>query len=488
MKKLCLFILILGVQVMAAQTKHKLDFRFESVGAVGNGKLAPLWFTANRFGVNGNNNKQAFLRTAFFYQHSFTSGWNLVSGAEWVVGDQLEARFWLHQAYVDASWKWLSFSVGSKERHDFPLERNEQLGGGWMVEGPNARPIPQIRIAVNDYVLVPGTKKWIAFKAHLAYGWFTDGKWQEDFVAANQKYFHKMLYHSKSLAFRIGNKEKFPIDFEVGIVNAAQFGGEQFCKNEDGTSSLLFKKPHGLKEYLKMMIPKQENLMVNVQGNHCGSWNFALNSYVGEWKVKAYLEHYFEDHSQMFWEYGRWKDGLLGVEIVPAKNQWISAIVWEGLCTKQQTSPLLYDGVDGSFTDLQMSGGDNYYNNREYLAWQHHGATLGHPFLYGPMYNTDGSIYIKSSRVRANHLGLSGNPSKVWSWRLLASFVRHWGTYEIPLDKQRKQFSGLLEVKYVPSWINGWSFSASWGFDRGNYLGNHTGGMFSICKKGSFTW
>ena len=60
---------------------------------------------------------------------------------------------------------------------------------------------------------------------------------------------------------------------------------------------------------------------VNVEGNHLGSWNFAINYYLKDWKFRAYLEHFFDDHSQMFWQYGRWKDGQIGIEITLPKNR-----------------------------------------------------------------------------------------------------------------------------------------------------------------------
>lgn len=67
---------------------------------------------------------------------------------------------------------------------------------------------------------------------------------------------------------------------------------------------------------------------------------------------------------------------------------------------------------------------------------------------------------------------------------MLISFARHWGTYDIPLDQQRKQFSSLYEATYTPKWAKGWSASAALGLDRGNYLGNSTGGMLTIRKTG----
>ena len=249
--------------------------------------------------------------------------------------------------------------------------------------------------------------------------------------------------------------------------------------------------PENLKAYWKALWPQAGGSdtpygeQTNVEGNMLGSWNFALNYYLGKWKIRAYLEHYFEDHSQMFWEYGRWKDGQLGIEVTFPKNRWINTIVWEGLCTKDQTGPSLYNGFEGQFPEYQISGLDDYYNHYIYGAWQYKGLTMGNPLLPGPAYNEDHRISFKSNRVRAHHLGINGNPTQEWTYRILISFARHWGTYYSPLDKQRKQFSSLYETTYTPNWTKGWSTSIALGIDRGNYLGNSAGCMLTIKKTGN---
>lgn len=90
----------------------------------------------------------------------------------------------------------------------------------------------------------------------------------------------------------------------------------------------------------------------------------------------------------------------------------------------------------------------------------------------------------RSNRVKSQHIGLEGNPFTEWSYRILLSYARHWGTYYFPLDKQQKQFNSLYEVTYTPRKLKGWSASVALGLDRGNYLGNNTGGMISIQKIG----
>lgn len=473
--------------ILAQERTDSLSFRMETAVVASNGNDAPLWLTANRYGMGSNSARSAYLRAGAAWQKEMKKNWRIGLGLELAGGKNLASKVWLQQAYVDISWKMLTLSIGSKERAGFPLEKNERLTSGWMVEGTNMRPIPQIRGEIKEYLAIPGTRGWVAFKGHLCYGYFTDGNWQEDFVAPGNEFTRKVLYHSKSLMIRLGNREKLPVEFEFGLLTAAQFGGDRMKKNADGSVSLLRDMPEGLKDFWKIFFPKQQSTLQNVQGNHCGSWNFGLNYYVGDWRLRAYLEHYFEDHSQMFWQYGRWKDGHIGLEVSLPRNRWVSSVVWEGLNTTDQTGPILYDGIAGSFPDLQMSGRDNYYTNGEYLGWQNYGASLGHPFLLGPQYNRDGKNEIKGCRVKAQHLGLEGTPAEEWGWRLLFSYARNWGSYVDPFDEVKKQFSSLAEVTYLPVWSKGWSISLSLGMDRGDYPGNSTGGMLTVRWKGGFS-
>lgn len=487
MKSIIFFILItLTTTLCAQQSTNYIEYNVESTGSISNGNYAPLWLTANRYGMGSNKKKNIFLRAGIEWEKRLKQNWQINVALDLATGKNFTSKAWIQQAYADISWKMLTLSIGSKERTGFPLEKNEKLTSGWMVEGTNMKPIPQIRGEIKDYLAIPETQGWIAFKGHLCYGYFTDGNWQENFVAPGEMYTKNVLYHSKSLMIKLGNKEKLPLEFEFGLLTAAQFGGDRMQKNKDGSIQLIRDMPESAKDFWKIFFPKQESTLSNVQGNHCGSWNFGLNYFYKNWKFRAYLEHYFEDHSQMFWEYGRWKDGHIGLEISFPKNKWINTIVWEGLNTTDQTGPILYDGIAGSFTDLQMSGGDNYYNNGEYLGWQNYGASLGHPFLLGPQYNQDGTNKIKGNRVKAQHLGISGNPNQEWNWRILLSYSRNWGTYANPFDKITKQFSSLFEATYTPKKLSGWCFTACMAFDRGNYPGNSTGGMITISKLGGF--
>ena len=490
--KLLVISILLVLPIFGQQADSILTYQIETGGQISNGTFAPLWFTSNRFGLIGNAPNSIYLKTGISYHKKLKHNWYLNAGLDLASGINLTSKFQFQQFYADIGWKVLNLSFGCKEHSKFPLNKNSQLTSGMLVEGTNTRPIPQIRAEINEYFNIPKTHGWMAFKGHMAYGAFAENNWQRDFVPIEQTYVKNVLYHSKSLMLRLGNKKKLPIEFEFGILMAAQFGGEQWRKKTDGTSEKILDMPDGLNAYWKAFFPQAGNSntpygeQTNIEGNQVGSWNFALNYYLNEWKFQVYLEHYFEDHSQMFWEYGRWKDGQLGVEITFPQNKWIKSLLWESLDTKDQSGPVLYNSNEGQFPEYQISGLDFYYNHYIYGAWQYLGMGMGNALLPGPIYNENHSISFKSNRVKSQHFGIEGNPFPEWSYRILLSFSKHWGTYYYPLDKQRNQFNSLLEWTYTPLKFKGWSGSVAMGLDRGNYLGNSTGIMLSIKKTGSF--
>lgn len=491
-----LVLMLFFTSIDAENTESKkliVSYNAEALCEISKDGKVPLWFTANRFGVTAVKENQFLLRSGLQLHKTFKHKWELKTGVELIGRTEPSSKFLVHQAYFDIGRKHVSLSIGAKEQLDLPLDKNRYLTSGWMVEGFNTRPIPQIRFGINDYIPFAFLKNWFSIKGHLAYGWFTDGKWQEEFVGNDHDFVKDVLYHSKSLMFRLGNKEKFPLDFEFGLHMAGQFGGDLYHKDSEGNTNLVLNLPKGIKSYWKAFLPQSSDNnsllgeQLNYEGNVMGSWNFALKFYQNKWKARIYLEHYFEDSSQILWEYGPWKDGQLGVEITLPENKIISSILWEGMSTKDQTSSVFVRDKEGPFFDISMRGNDNYYNNYIYQAWQSYGLGMGNPLVPGPIYKNDGSLNFCSNRVVAHHLGIQGNPSHSVNWRILTSYAKHWGTYMNPLDKMREQLSFLLEINYLPAWAKGWKLGYSFGKDGGNYLGKSVGSMLTLCKKGDFS-
>lgn len=210
-----LLLSLLSGSALHAQTADSTSFvyRVELGATAGSGTYAPLWFTGNRYGLSSVQPNSGYLLAGIAYEKQFPRDWRIEAGLDLTAAVHHAQNVAIHQIYSDFSWKKLTLSIGSREREGFPLTKNTALSSGMLVEGPNTQPIPQIRVEIKDYLQVPGTRGWLAFKGHLAYGSFTENGWQEDFVRPGQTFVKDVLYHSKSLMLRLGNKEKLPLNW-----------------------------------------------------------------------------------------------------------------------------------------------------------------------------------------------------------------------------------------------------------------------------------
>jgi hypothetical protein len=391
--------------------------------------------------------------------------------------------FCIQQAYADIEWKMLRLSLGQKER---PSElKNPYLSTGGMTLGMNARPLPQVRLEMPDFWTVPGTKGIFSFKAHLAYGWFTDAKWQKKFNAGtNNIYTEGSMFHSKALFIRLGNREAFPLEVIGGLEMACQFGGTGWNLQQYGGGAL----GQGINlggNLWTAFLPgggdvNDENY-TNAAGNHVGSWHLRLDWIQKNWSIGLYMEHVFEDHSQMFLQYG-WKDMLLGLDVNLPDNPFLSALVYEYNSTMHQSGPIYHDKTEEN--SQQISARDEYYSNHIYGSWQTGGFVMGNPLLLSPIYNNyfghTGKLSPLHNRVRFHHIGLMGRPASEWSWRFLYTHQYSLGTYMSPVYEPCSANYVLFETTYSPKWCRGLSMTASYGHNDGNLLGNSNGAMLTV--------
>lgn len=247
-------LLFLGMVLSVGAFAQEIQYRLEALGTVGRGSYAPLWLTANRYGVLHTEPQAGLLRGGLFYQQTWGQHWGIRAGLDLFGGVQEGGCFQVQQLYAEAHWRCLNLSVGAKERSPF-LERPFALSSGTLVEDGNARPLPQVRGEIAEYVAVPGTKRWLAFKGYVAYGRFTDDQWQRTFAAPGTSYVQDVLYHGKGALFRIGNRERRPWELELGLQTATQFGGKRYRKQADGTDELIHEMPTDWKTYFRVFLP-----------------------------------------------------------------------------------------------------------------------------------------------------------------------------------------------------------------------------------------
>ncbi|MDR2118098.1 MAG: capsule assembly Wzi family protein [Tannerellaceae bacterium] len=476
-----LWLLWLCAPYAHSQLVTGMNYMVELSATGGKGDYSPFWLTSNRYGLSSVRNGNGYVRGGIFRPQEGDRMFSYAFGLDWAVTRRFTSSFVIHQVYLDLKYGVLNLGIGSKER-DTEL-KNQYLSTGGMTFSRNARPIPQVRMEIPEYWVIPGSKEMLAARGHVAYGLFTDDKWQKHFTLQNRKYTEDVLFHSKSVFLRIGNEAKRPLVFEGGIEMASQFRGRVYNRYPEPLDMRS-----GWMDFVKVLIPSgsdpTDGENPNVYGNHVGNWNFSLSYTFPRWKVRTYYDHYFDDHSMLFFEYA-WIDALAGLEITLPSNPAVASIVYEYVGTKDQAGPIYHDRTPG--IPDQISARDNYYNHGLYASWQHWGMGIGNPLLVSPIYNTDGAIVFHANRIKAHHLGVSGRPLPEVNYRVLLSHTRSWGTYDTPFVDIRRNTAVLLEAGFTPRALQGWEFTASFAFDRGDLIGHNTGGMIRVRKSGLLT-
>lgn len=491
---------------VARRLADSLEYHVEMQATIGSGDHSPLWLNSNRYGLSSVKCNYGYLRGAVQRPVSTDDGqrWALGYAIDAAVTTGLTSRLVLQQAFVEARWLKGTLTVGSKEQ---PMElKNQQLSSGSQTLGINARPVPQVRLALPEYWTIPYTKGWLALKGHLAYGMFTDDGWQRDFAAPAARRTEHALYHSKAGYLRIGSKA---ISLEVGMEMASQFGGTTYDYPKPGS---VVEHDKGLKAFYHALIPGgtdegesgTEGAYENADGNHVGSWVARLNVDMPTWYAALYADHFFEDQSGMFLldydGYGsgaEWnakkdsryfmydlKDMLVGLELRLKQWPWLNTLLVEYMHTKYQSGPVYHDHAQNISTHI--SGRDNYYNHSTFTGWQHWGMVAGNPLYMSPLYNDDGIIDVRNNRFTAWHFGVNGQLSARFSYRVLATTQKGYGTYSNLYANPRNNFSMMAEATYqLPN--TGWSIRGAAALDSREIYGKNVGFQLTVGKSGFLT-
>lgn len=483
-----------------------LRYKAEVQSTFSNGKT-PLWLNANRYGLSSLEKNNGYVRAAIERPIGVDTlrRWGVGYGVDVAVPWKFTSKFVVQQAYIEGRWLHGTLTIGSKE---YPMEfKSQTLSSGAQTLGINARPVPQVRLALTDYWTLPAFNGWVKLKGHIAYGMMTDDNWQHDFTKRKSKYADNVKYHSKAGYLMIGKPEAFyPISLELGLEMAATFGGT--AHRFVGGKEIVLNGETGIKSMWHAFIPSGsetgEAVYHNVAGNQLGSWLVRVNWDTDLWRMSIYADKYFEDHSSMLqldydgygsgaeWDkrkknryliYG-FHDWMLGWEWKRNYNRWLDNVVFEYLYTKYQSGPIYHDHNPG--VSDHIGGDDNFYNHYIYTGWQHWGQVIGNPLYISPIYNETGEIMTKNNRFMAFHLGLGGHPSEQFGYRFLASWQDGLGTYQDPYLRKKHNVSIMAEAEYNfrGKTLDGWSVKGAFGMDNGHIRGYNTGFQLTIAKKG----
>lgn len=493
-----------------ATEKNDYEYRIEAQGSFSHGKT-PLWLNANKYGLSSLDESNGYLRGMLIrsIDNDKEKKWGYGFGVDIAGAMGYTSHFIVQQAYAEGRWLHGTLSVGSKQR-EMNL-KNNRLSSGSQTLGINARPVPQVRLALEDYWPVPLTNGWVQLRGHIAYGMMTDDSWQHDFTNKKSRYADNVLYHSKAGFIRIGNDPYMnPFSVELGLEMASLFGGKAYLPTADGSMQVI-EGETGLKGYWNAFIPGGKDATdgqnyKNAEGDQLGSWMIRLNYETDLWKAGLYADKFFEDHSAMFqldydgygsgeeWQQKKkrryvlydFKDWMLGFDLNMKYGSWLRNIVVEYIYTKYQSGPIYHDHTQ-TIPD-HIGGNDNFYNHNIYTGWQHWGQVIGNPLYRSPIYNNDGNIEIENNRFMAFHLGFDGRPSDNTRYRVLATYQEGWGTYSRPFNDKHHNISFLVEgeYKFTKKALRDWSIRGGYAMDFGGILGNNYGFQLTVAKTGWF--
>ena len=214
----------------------------------------PLWLNANKYGLSSLEENNGYLRVQAIrpLNNDSSRRWGLGYGLDVAAPVHYTSHVVVQQAFAELRWLHGTLTVGAKE---WPMElKNNALSSGSQALGINARPVPQVRLALPQYWTLPFANRWLHLKGHIAYGRLTDQNWQHDFTQKQSKYADDVLLHTKAGYLMIGNPDRFcPWSLELGLLDLT-------IKTRKVTSSA-----HGWHDSTtRLTVGKSESMQTNI--------------------------------------------------------------------------------------------------------------------------------------------------------------------------------------------------------------------------------
>ena len=493
--------------VANAQVRVSYDsYEFGALLNTGNSELAPYYISSNQGGyITQKTSALAYASVHHAMNNSSRLSWSagltLIGGytssagyerykgnGQFEVQKQHPARVWLQEAYVKGKYRSI-FAVAGQDYKQSPIV-NGTLSSGDLVWSNNARPPVGLRAGFIDFQDIPFTKGWVQIKGEFGYFRQLDDKWLEN----HYNYYNHFIstdswLHYKSLHFRT-NPNK-PFVFTIGAQSACQFGGTADYY-EDGQVTKTVKMDADAKAFFRTFIAGSGGNSSGdsfVEGNHLGTWDIALeHKFIDTGKtLRLYTQWLWEDGSGIGKMSGF--DGLWGLEYSNPNGQpLIQGAVIEYIDFTNQSGPIHWTPNDREGTPItgHSSGADDYYNNYIYNGYQSRGMSIGSPFVKSPLYNLDGYMRFRDNVLRGFHAAITGWFLDDWSYRLMASYRKAWGTPIIPRAVSVDDFSMMIEAAFHT--YKGLTFHAQVAMDHGSLYGNNWGAMLGISYSGAFNF
>lgn len=407
--------------------------------------------------------------------------------SQWGSRDLSPARFWVQQLYAEAKYRSVLLTVGQKQHQSIVV--NDRLGSGDLTWSGNSRPEPGVSMGFVNFQPVPFTQGWVQIAGQIGYYASTGGKWLKSHFSRYSSFITtSQLFHYKNIYLRTNPCKR--LVFTIGMQDGCQFSGK-VKDYTDGTLTNIQKMKCDVGDFFRVFIPGSGGNNEGdkfYEGNHAGSWDLMLDyKHTPAVTLRAYYQSPWEDGSGIGKQNGF--DGVWGLEMRRTGIAPVTGIVVEYTDFTNQSGPLHWapGDVPGTKVTDSATGADDYYNNYTYNGYQTLGMSIGSPFIKSPLYNTNGYMRYTDNMMRGFHMGVSGYITSQFTYRVLGSWRKSWGTPFFPRVKPVEQTSLLAEVGFVSPKVPQLSFNLQAALDRGTLYGNNFGSLLSVSYHGNLT-
>lgn len=458
------------------------EYHIEAFGSAATDDYTPFWLVSNKYGMVPLDAGNTYLRAGVFHQQIGRKSLRWNTGIDMIAVTPRYRNVYVHQLYAGIQLKCFDLTIGSKESNVSIWDK--ELSSGDLVLSSNARPIPEINLSIPQFTPISFTKGVMQVKGNFAVGRSFDTDYINHFRNEQQYFTKNTLWHHKSLFIKIIDpKSEFPLTGTIGMRHHAQWGGRS-------DNPELGKQPRTVKDFIRILLGQSggdqayAGDIANVLGNHYGSYDFKLGYLNSMFDLFLYHQHYYDDSSGI--DFHNKKDGLFGFQADLFHCSLLRKIVFEYVCTRDQSGPYHYILYDHDEYPGYGGGADDYFNNYGYpTGISYFNRSLGSPLVTSPEYNANGELGFKNNRIRAFHLGLQGYFSKQVAYKLLTTLHEGWGSMKHPFLKKETNISSAVKISYCHPRLEGWLFSGEIGTDFGDTYGDNTGFSLSITKSGT---
>lgn len=486
-RKIFLLIMMAVITLTSAESQDDpYHFNIGLTAAYTSAGVIPFWLRSNQYGsipLDGPSLSVISAARKDYTGDNKLFDWGASFEGRLNTGNRNEFR--LIEAY--AKIRMSIFEIrGGRSKMTMGLCDSTLSSGSFSVAG-NALGIPEVRISVPEFFIIPKLGDLFAFKGSYSHGFTGEPSVR---LLNNDTAQLKTFLHQKSFYGRFG-KPAWKWKLYGGFNHQAFWGSEE-------TYYVGFNTLTPFQTYLYVITGKPygtENFSASKIGNHMGSIDIGFEYNFKNISILLYRQNIYDIGALYY--LANIRDGLNGLSLVNKQSagkdiRWRKMLL-EFFYTKNQAGEL--------WSPFVPSGDENYYNNDQYInGWSYKNIGIGNPFICTRVYTREGlpadpRDYFLNNRVILFHYGIEGSIKEL-DIRLKASYSLNYGTFGTSevghtLGKDRTlPVYGIFEKTQQFSFLfsgtrqlnGGFTIGGVAAFDAGDLYYNSAGILISVTK------